>query len=79
MSHGGKLKVDGIVGSDNIAIHFQDSGAGLPPMSWARFPAVLFHQGRHSGTGAGFTHLPQNSGALCRVSIVKTSLVKAPG
>ena len=29
MSHGGKLKVDGIVGSDNIAIHFQDSGAGL--------------------------------------------------
>jgi signal transduction histidine kinase/CheY-like chemotaxis protein len=29
MPHGGKLKVDGEVGPQNIAIHFQDSGAGL--------------------------------------------------
>ncbi|MFZ2087506.1 MAG: response regulator [Desulfobaccales bacterium] len=31
MSHGGKLKVDGVVGSQDIAIHFQDTGAGLTP------------------------------------------------
>jgi signal transduction histidine kinase len=29
MPHGGKLKVEGEVGPRDIAIHFQDSGAGL--------------------------------------------------
>jgi len=29
MPQGGKLKVDGNIGSENIAIHFQDTGAGL--------------------------------------------------
>jgi signal transduction histidine kinase/CheY-like chemotaxis protein len=31
MPHGGKLKVDGNAGSENLAIHFQDSGPGLTP------------------------------------------------
>jgi signal transduction histidine kinase/CheY-like chemotaxis protein len=31
MPQGGQLKVDGILGSPNIAIHFQDSGPGLTP------------------------------------------------
>ncbi len=29
MPQGGKLRVDGIVGSEDITLHFQDSGAGL--------------------------------------------------
>jgi len=29
MPHGGKLKVDGTVGAQDIAIHFQDTGSGL--------------------------------------------------
>jgi signal transduction histidine kinase len=29
MPHGGKLKVDGEVGHRDIAVHFQDTGAGL--------------------------------------------------
>jgi signal transduction histidine kinase len=31
MPHGGKIKVDGNVGPENIAIHFQDTGSGLTP------------------------------------------------
>jgi signal transduction histidine kinase len=31
MPQGGKLKVDGNVGSQDIAIHFQDTGSGLTP------------------------------------------------
>jgi signal transduction histidine kinase len=31
MPHGGKLKVEGVVGPENYAIHFQDTGAGLTP------------------------------------------------
>ncbi len=31
MPHGGKLKVDGLVGAQDYAIHFQDNGAGLTP------------------------------------------------
>ena len=31
MPHGGKLRVEGTVGTENIAIHFQDSGSGLTP------------------------------------------------
>jgi signal transduction histidine kinase len=31
MPRGGKLKIEGVVGSENFAINFQDTGSGLTP------------------------------------------------